>query len=343
MPIKGHRFGHGFLQYENDESASFVLRKRYHRIEKYIVTVTMVTDTNTERDDPTCLMDLDDNYWLEVFGKLDINSLHSVANTCTRFKKLAYQTFSKHVHCKIISGEITDDTIKRFATFGKMMDRVEINLWDDSQQKRAFDIITKYCGNKLRVLKLANKAPASNKIPLDNDTKMKLKALFFHLTELHIDHNMLFGEETTKELMSSCSNLTALHLHNIHSDYAWNKLDIKLPNLKKLRITWCSFINDAGLHCLLFNNPTIKSLKLENCNNLSPNAFHQLIKYVPQMDDISLNLFERNIGPGTHELLKTLRIHHLQSKIKRLKKDLSIICKGNAHAVPGEKCKYKFK
>lgn len=233
-------FGYGLVQFESADDVRTVLRKRYHRIENYILNVESAGDQPIEsksRETPAQFLDLDDDSLLKIFHELDKIELCDVANTCTRFKKIAEQIFLSEFDSgnHVAEGEINNDVKKLFETFGALMTNIRIGFHENKSQADVFKFIARCCGDKLLYLRIVNfELSDGNCRWLDDDTKTKLKSLFSHLQFLDLHGGQFFDFATAKEMLAMCFNLKTLWIFDPSND-TWNNLDIHFPKLQELR------------------------------------------------------------------------------------------------------------
>lgn len=126
---------------------------------------------------------------------------------------------------------------------------------------------------------------------------MKLKLLFSRLHRLDLYGQTFFNLDTTRELLASCLSLNWLSLNCTNtSDFEWNKLSVNFPNLQELIFYVNLSINDDGFELLLSFNPNIKRLYLDECTNLTPKTFGIIVRYLPNLEEISLGYLLQKAG-----------------------------------------------
>lgn len=295
-----HDFRLGFVFFENAEDTRAVLRKRYHRIEKYIVAVDVANEETIRVNMANCspnrylaqFSDMNDATMLKIFNCLSITDLCGVAKTCMRFKKVADHSFTlKTDEITWRAGDLNARQV--FQSFGHLITRLDIDI--TAPEDCNFELLTQVCSTRLRQLSLWMNG--SRYFSLNKNTIVKLKILFSHLQYLRIHCCEFFNLATTKELMISCVNLESLTIScTSFACDEWNHLNIRFPKLQELKFHLNSAINDTGLHRLLALNRNIRRLYLDECTALSSNAIRIIVNILPNLEEISLGLLQ-NIHP----------------------------------------------
>lgn len=275
------------VQFNCIEDAENVLKKRYHRIQKYILCVEpydssiAVANQNAVAEQ---FSRFNQNIWLKIFNYLDVMGLCAVVNTCTEFKKLGEHIFSSRFD-KITwrAGNQNADDV--FSTFGHLISNLDVDIVEPYDLH--FDRIVSKCGKNLRNLSIWMNGEYS--APLNFNTLFGLKMLFSQLQQLDINCCRFFDYYTALELFTSCSMLESLSINcTSSSDQICNSININFPQLKEIKLQLNATINDTGLELLLNNNRGIKKLYIDECPRLTVKAIEIIARCVPWLDEITL-------------------------------------------------------
>lgn len=296
--------------FKNKEDVNLVLRKRYHRIQKYIVNVMVSNQQSIEACAANCvrnmaqvnLLGMNDRILLRIFDCFGVYELCDVAKTCVRFKQIADQSFATKFG-KITMRAGNHKAEKVFRSFGHLIDTLDIDITVHEQYN--FALLVRTCSRKLRNLNLwmNQRHPFS----LDSDVLERLKLLFSNLQCLEIHCGEFFDQQTTMELLSSCSNLETLSIDCTSNSYdVWNRLSIPFQKLRELKFYLNLSLNDAGLGNLLASNRNINKLYLDECTRLTANAINIIVHFLPNLEELSLGLLQ-NIHPMYLQQLVRLR------------------------------------
>lgn len=275
------------VQFNCIEDAENILKKRYHRVQKYILSVeqydaSMTADQNAVGQSS---LRLNQNLWHKIFNYLDINTdLSVVANTCTEFKRLGEQAFSSKFD-KITwpAGNHHADDI--FTTFGHLISSLDVDIVEPIGLH--FDRIVSKCSKNLRNLSIWMNG--ENSEPLHGNTMFGLKLLFSQLQQLEINCRQFFDHHTAMQLLTCCSMLKSLSINcTSSSDLVCNTININFPQLKAIKLQLNATIDDNGLETLLTCNPTIKKLYIDECPRLTANAIEIIARCVPWLEHLTL-------------------------------------------------------
>lgn len=192
------------IQFKNVEDIGPILMKRYHRIQKYIMTVepaseqlfeTTITKGLFTKNVP--LVELNNSLLAKIFDHLCVNDLCSVANTCTRFQKIAQQSFSAKFN-KITWRAGDSNAMNVFKTFGHLITSLDVDVIEPHND--FLDSIAETCDYNLYHLCLWMQSYEI--VCLTEETIMKIKLLFSQLYRLEIYCHKLFGLESREENFS---------------------------------------------------------------------------------------------------------------------------------------------
>lgn len=269
------------VQFDRIEDAENVLKKRYHRIQNYILSVEPFDSIKTAANQNTADKQ---NVWHKIFDYLDVIDLCAIANTCTQFKKLGEHVFSSKFD-KITwrSGNQNADDI--FNTFGHLISSLDVDIVEPCDMH--FDRIASKCGKNLRNLSIWMNGEYC--APLNFNTLYSVKVLFTQLQQLDINCHKFFDYYTALELLASCSMLESLSINcTLASDQICNRIDINFPQLKEIKLQLNATINDIGLEMLLTCNPNIKKLYIDECPRLTAKSIEIVSRCAPWLEEITL-------------------------------------------------------
>lgn len=313
---RGHYFDSIIIEYKNLEDIWPILTKRYHRIQKYIMTVELASEqliesslTRTHRPfmkkEP--LFELSDSLLVKIFDHLDVRDLCSVANTCIHFQKIAHQLFSAKFN-KITWRAGDSVAMNVFNTFGRLITSLDVDVTEP--QNHFLNYIAETCNYNLSHLSLWMQSYEF--IQITKETTMKLKLLFSQLYRLDLYCHQLFNFETTRELFTSCLELKSLALNCMTDmNFEMNRMNIQFPKLEELKFYLNHAINDDGLEILLSHNANIKKLYLDECTKLSAKAIEVMVRRLPNLEELSLGLLLQKIK--VQELRPIGELKRLQS------------------------------
>lgn len=301
------------IQCKSLDAIGSILSKRYHRIQNYIVTVELATDEEPFDSSilrnllmkQTPFVELNSKVLAKIFNHLNVNDLCAIANTCTRFAKIAQRNFADKFN-KITWRAGDMNAMNVFKAFGRLITSLDVDVIEP--QNAFLDFITEHCGYKLTHLNLWTQS--HDHIPLTEGTLIKLKLLFSQLYRLDIYCNKLFDWETTKNVFASCLELKSLALNcTTVMNFEMNRMNIQFPKLQELKFYLNHAINDNGLDLLLASNPNIKKLYLDECTNLTAKTIEIIAHRLPNLEELSLGY-----------LLQKLGVQHLRpiGELKRL-------------------------
>lgn len=301
------------VQFKCTEDAENILKKRYHRIQKYILSVQpydlVMTAANRNATGGEQFPQLNQNVWHEIFSYLDVVDLCAVANTCVQFKKLGEHVFSSTFD-KITwrAGNQTADDI--FNTFGHLISSLDVDIVEPYNMH--FDRIVSKCGKNLRSLSIWMNGEYC--APMNFNTLYGLKVLFSQLQQIHINCRRFFDYYTALELFASCAVVESLSINcTSPSDQICNNINVNFPQLKEIKLQLNAAINDTGLEMLLTCNPGVKKLYIDECSRLTVKAIEIIARCAPLLDEITLgtlkNYCPSDLRPfGTLYCLKNLQI-----------------------------------
>lgn len=298
------------IQFKN-VNVDLILRRRYHLIRKYIMTVELaseqITDLKNIITKKVLLIDLNNALLAKISDHLYIDDLCSVANTCTRFEKIAMEIFSsKFNKIKWCAGDT--NAMNVFKQFGHLITSLDVDVTEP--QNDLLEFIAETCNYNL--LHLSLWMQYDDTIRLTERTKMKLKLLFSQLNRLDFYCQQLFDLETTMELFASCLELKSLTLNCMtETNYELNRIIVQFPKLEELMFHLNQSINDNGFEHLLAFNPNIKKLYLDECTNLSASAVEIIVRYLPNLEELSLGFLLQKVN--TQELRLLGELKHLKS------------------------------
>lgn len=304
------------VQFKRLEDVETVLEKRYHRIQKYILSVELFTEKASDSDwlvtkmtVPVQLLSLSEVLLSRIFDYLVIDDLCAVAETCTKFKQLSDPVFSsKFDKLTLRARDLVAS--KAFMKFGHLITDLDVDLTEP--QSDYLDFIIDICGKNLRNLSLWMNGEGS--APLNRNTKKKLMWMLSHLQRLEIYCQKFFDSETMKDLFSSCSTLESLSINSTSiADTVWNRINVRFPQLNELKLHLNIAINDNGFGTLLASNPSIKKLYVDECTGLSSHAINIIVHYLPGLEELTLGLLQGECENDIRSLgglkcLKSLRI-----------------------------------
>lgn len=298
---RGYYFDSIIIQFKNVENIWPILTKRYHRIQKYIMTVELASDelnepsvTKTHRPimEKEPFLELNDNILAKIFDHLDVKDLCSVANTCIHFQKIAHKLFSTKFN-KITWRAGDSVAMNVFNTFGRLITSLDVDVTEP--QNHFLNYIAETCNYNLSHLSLWMQSYEF--IQLTEETTMKLKLLFSQLYRLDFYCHQLFNSETTRELFTSCLELKSMALNCLNDmNFEINRMNIHFPKLEELKFYLNHTINDDGLELLLSHNPNIKKLYLDECMKLSAKAIDIIVRRLPNLEELSLGLLLQKIS-----------------------------------------------
>lgn len=289
------------VQFKCAEDAANILKKRYHRIQKYILAVQPYDSVVTVANQNAAGTPFPQNVWHEVFSYLDAIDLCAVANTCIQFKKLGEHLFSSKFN-KITwrAGNQAADDI--FNTFGHLISSLDVDIVEPYNLH--FDRIVGKCGQNLRNLSIWMNGEYG--APMNFNTLYGLKVSFSQLQQLDINCRRFFDYYTALELFSSCAALESLSINcTSTSDQISNNINVNFPQLKEIKLQLNATINDTGLEMLLTCNPGVKKLYIDECSRLSVNAIEIIARCAPLVEEIALGPLQ-NYCPSDLRLLGTL-------------------------------------
>lgn len=293
------------IKCKNLDAIGSILSKRYHRIQNYIVTVELATDEQPFESSilrnllmkQTPFVELNSNLLTKIFTNLNINDLCAIANTCTRFEKIAQQIFANKFN-KITWRAADMNAMNVFKTFGRLITSLDVDVIEP--QNEFLDFITENCGYKLSHLNLWMQS--DDHIPLTKGTLIKLKLLFTQLHRLDIYCNKLFDWDTTKDVFASCLELRSLAINcTTVMNFEMNRMNIQFSKLEELKFYLNHAIDDNGFDILLACNPNIKKLYLDECTNLTAKSIEIIGRRLPNLKELSLGY-----------LLQKLSVEHLR-------------------------------
>lgn len=295
------------VEFNRTEDAENVLKKRYHRIQKYILTVELLYDSVRTAAGEQRLR-LSQSVWYKIFNYLDVIDLCAVANTCTQFKTLGEHVFSwKFDKITWRAGNQNADDI--FTTFGHLISSLDVDVVQPYDAH--FDRIVSKCNKNLRNLTIWMSGEYC--APLGFSTLNGLKILFSQLTDLSINCRRFFDYFSALELLLSCSNLQSFSMNCASpTDQICNNININFPQLNEIKLQLTT-ITDTGLEILLTCNPGIKHLHIDECPRLTANSIEIIARCCLMVEEITLGQL-KNYCPldlrhfGSLYCLKSLRI-----------------------------------
>lgn len=303
----------GLIEFEDDSVADELISKGYMEIEDNKCEVKsyeefkrkskLVSDTVLQLDcaigallhppkQDSCkhiLNVLNDDCLREIFTKLHLSTLMSVANVCIRFDRVAKEAFSsKYKSKKIRIGDLTWDrkptksqVTNFFSKFGSSISsvslvhrspsRYSVNINEDTHLD--LRIISKYC-NGLKELEFsAYHTPESTL----KEIFLKLKTLFERLRTLRV---YFIKSRSFFEIISACSNLEVLdvyfdlHVESLIPSYS------TLPKLVEATFN-CYACNDLvceAIHKFLEVNSKLKVLRITSADFVSNSGYLSELK-----------------------------------------------------------------
>lgn len=310
---RGHSGDFCIVQFNSIEDAESVLKKRYHRIQKYILSVEQYDTSTTVNQNAAGqpFLRLNQYQWYKVFNYLDSISLCAVANTCTQFKKLGEQVFSsKFDKISWRAGDQNADDI--FTTFGHLISTMSLDVDMVEPIDLHLDRIVSKCSKNLRNLSIWMNGEYDK--PLNFNTLFGLKTLFSQLQQLEINCRKFFDDHTAMQLLTCCSMLESLSINcTSSSDIVCNSISINFPQLREIKLQLNATINDYGLELLLTCNPALKKLYIDECPRLTAKSIEIIARCVPWLEELTLGPLQnycladlRNFG--TLYCLKSLQI-----------------------------------
>lgn len=237
-------------------------------------------------------IDINNKILSKIFENLCVNDLCSIANTCTRFEKMAQQMFKAKFN-KITWRAGDTNAMNVFNTFGRFITSLDVDVIGPNQNE-FLEFIAETCDYNLSHLNLWMQNDRI--IGLTEETTMKLKLLFSQLYRLDLYCHQLFNLRTTRDLFASCLELKSLAI-NCMSDtnFELNSINVKFPKLEELKFYINNAISDGGLELLLFFNPNIKKLYLDECRNLTARAIDVIVHRLPNLEVLSLGFLLQKV------------------------------------------------
>lgn len=281
------------VQFKDLINFETIMLKRYHRIQKYIVSVVILSehsDTLSAHNSFIVrhILSLKNMLWSKIIDYLSIEDLCSVAETCVQLKQLSELVFSSNFDKMTVRAH-DYNALKAFSIFGHLITELNVDLIEPPNIFLNF--IADMCGKKL--LRLSLYMNAKNGSHLDNNTKKKLMQMFSKLQHLEIHCHGFFDLSTTMDLLLSCLALESLTLNCIStSNTIWNEINVRLPQLKELKFHINLAINDKGLENWLTNNSNIKSLYVDECTNLTSYALDIIVHRLPILEKLTLGMLQ---------------------------------------------------
>lgn len=293
------RFGYGIVQFKLAESARNVLQKRYHGIAKHVVSVKPANDQPIESDlnrvfraASAQLTDLDDECLMIIAEHLDELGLCAMAKTSIRFKRFAEQSFSNSKKFDLFAlypcydKDAPDKAV--FKAFSHLITKLKltcVNYYQD-EDKNPIEYLTKYSCDRLKYLVLVLGC-SGNCVILDNNTKEELKLIFSRLNHLEFDNNNFLDSQTTKDLLSSCSELVSITAGSTEM-----YRDIYFPKLQKLQLVL--YDSKEEFKTMLASNPSIGKLKFW-VTKLTLQALAIITRYLLNLEKLRFFIFHLNM------------------------------------------------
>lgn len=312
--LKRGQFGdYCIVQFKHSEGIENILKKRYHRIQKYILSVEQYNSQKANQPNAggEPISRLNQSQWHKILNHLDVIDLSAVANTCVRLKKFGEQVFSSKFNA-ITWRAGNQNAEKTFTTFGHLISKLDVDIVEPYGVH--FDRIVGKCNRKLLRNLSIYMHGENERTPLNGNTQFGLKVLFSQLHQLEINCRSFFNYYTAMQLFTSCSSLKSITINCISlSDPVSNNINVTFSQLNEIKLQLNATINDNGLETLLTCNPGIKKLYIDQCPRLTSKSIEIIARCVPWLEELTLgplqNFRQPELRPfDTLFCLKRLRI-----------------------------------
>lgn len=229
-----------------------------------------ITSIPPARDSPKNILNiLNDDCLQAIFSKLDRNcDLLAAAEVCTRFQTNAKISFtSVNIIFKPKPWYVRSESNRFMKIFGPRIKSIKFDRCDAK-----LNLVSKYCGNTLNMLRLHGKG---NKF-------YKLSSPFAALKQLHLD-NVSIEHFDSKAMFPELEILELTRVKNL------NWMANAFPKLKHVSLAKCDLSDDAFIEFQKCN-PQLQSLDLYRYRKLSFAVFDGIDTRLPNIHAISFKV-----------------------------------------------------
>lgn len=227
------------------------------------------------RDSPHHILNiLNDDCIQEIFRRLpNIRDFLSAAVVCTRFQVNAIRCFPKQNKSICIGelGHINSITVKNVQSFLSIFDylikSIQWNKTDRNQDNQIFDMIGNFCGKTLLNLMI-------------RDHSVNFTRNFQLLEKLEIESGSIRQFHLPQQLKRLKLELVKV--------IDFDSFVQVIPRIEELELISVKGFTDESIIAFLDQNPQLKSLRIEDCNQVSSFILRGIGNRVPNL--ISLNV-----------------------------------------------------
>lgn len=266
------------------------------------------------------IMDLNDDCLIDIFKRLPVRDLCSVAEVNTRFKQDAKYVFSalyKRFHTLVLvlqsakgRYEITLNEMRSILkNFGSLIIDLDVSKmsFKSTHNNRILDLIIKYCAGALKELTL-------EWFSIKGNILQKLRPIFESLEKLSLDNCEI--NNSIGSLLKNCKELKKLKVCNQdYIDRNCNFIEQQFPQLESICFKSVDMIKESNLLALFTKNPNIKKIKIIRCEYITDKLFKLVADNLKDLEKLTVSLtnysssFTQNLEPIKNlENLKKLQL-----------------------------------
>lgn len=281
----------------------------------------------TSASTTTTIYDLNDYVLRDIFDHFDDIDLCKIADVCSTFRRNAQATFS--VHYKFVEYSFNSENNEEYdcdtkkidlhhlhsilRNFGQSIYSLGISLDDavHNHSQKVMESIIQYCGETLDELSLRN-------VRFTDDLIQKMQPLLAQLQELNVKLCSWQSIETLSAMLTNCPELQTLLLdtpQNFDDENLDFPVRCTIPSLKSIRLEQCDAFKKKSLMKFFKFNPQLKEITFIGLEKITSRIIPSIVQYVPHIEKMTYmhNIFSTDFFENVKHLkhltsLKSLEI-----------------------------------